>query len=322
MHGVITAMITPFRSGEIDFKGLQRNIQHQIASGVDGILLLGTTGEAPTLSKDESEELIRVTIAEVGGRVPVMVGTGTNVTKQTIENTEQAAKLGADAALIITPYYNRPTQEGIYQHMAAIADATDLPLWVYNNPERTTVNTEIETLARIATLPSVVGIKEASADMSQIQEVIRIGMETGLAVMSGNDALTLPSMALGSSGIISIASNLIPNEMVQMTKAALEGHFKLAQELHHKLVPLFRAATVETNPIPIKAMMRLRGMPAGGCRLPLCGPSTEHCQLLNETLKDFYHGQTQSTPPKTARTVPVPAHEQAQARTAPAGSVG
>lgn len=287
-QGVYTALVTPFDAkGQLDEEGLRKNIRHQIACGIDGIVPLGTTGESPTLSSKEKEHIISIAIEEAKGKIAVMVGTGSYSTQQTIENSLLAQKKGADMVLIVTPYYNRPTQEGIFQHFKAVASAITVPIILYNIQGRTGQNIATDTLKRIADLPGIIGIKEASGNMGQISDVIEMVARhhPNFSVMSGDDALTFPIMAMGGLGIISVAANLIPKQVKSLVTAIQKGDYKTARELHFQLMPFFRAAFIETNPIPIKAAMSHYGMPAGSCRLPLCDMSPENLSKLKAVLQ-------------------------------------
>lgn len=287
LKGTVTALITPFKGEALDREGFERNIAFQLECGVDGILPLGTTGESPTLSAHEKEVVIQSAVKLAKGKVPVWVGTGSNSTVETIEKTRHAEELGADIALIVTPYYNKPMQEGIYRHFKAVAEATSLPIVLYNIEGRCGRNIETSTLKRLAEIPSIVGVKEASGNVLQMSEVIR---ETALirddfAVFSGDDALTFPLMALGGVGGISVVSNLVPKKLVAMTTALLEKRYDAAREMHHALFPLFRVLFIEVNPVPIKEAMALCGMAAGKTRLPLCEMLPENRKRLEEVLK-------------------------------------
>lgn len=287
VHGVYTALITPFNaSGQFDEEGFRQNIRFQIANGIDGIVPLGTTGEAPTLLKSEQKQVIQIAVDEAKGTIPIMVGTGSYCTVQTIENTRIAEELGADIALVVTPYYNKPTQEGLYRHFKAISESTSLPILVYNIQGRTGQNLQTDTLKRIADLPKIVGVKEASGNVTQIGEVIEtIGRHRpGFSVMSGDDANTFSVMALGGQGIVSVVSNLIPSQIKSIVQAMELEDYHLAREIHYRLMPLFRGAFIETNPIPIKTAMNLWGMPAGPCRLPLCEMLPENQEKLEQIL--------------------------------------
>jgi 4-hydroxy-tetrahydrodipicolinate synthase len=270
-RGVTTAMITPFKAdGSVDYDGLRRNASFQIENGVLGLLPLGTTGEAPTLSGDEKEGVVRTvveTARKQSGAVRVLVGVGTYSTNTTIQNARDAQAWGADALLVVTPYYNKPTQAGIAAHFHAICEAVDLPVVVYNIKGRTGVNIETPTLAKIAENKNIIGVKEASGDINQMMDVLRELPE--IAVYSGDDGMTFPLMSLGGQGVISVVSNLLPAEVVEMVSKALDGHWERARQLHFRLLPIFKAAFVETNPAPIKYAMAKRGLAAGPLRLPL-----------------------------------------------------
>jgi 4-hydroxy-tetrahydrodipicolinate synthase len=288
IQGVYTALVTPFKAeGQLDEEGLRENIRFQIASGVDGIVPLGSTGEAPTLTFSEKERVIRIASEEAKGKVLVMVGTGSYSTQQTIENTHLAEELGADMALVVSPYYNKPTQEGLYRHFYALADTTPLPIIVYNVQGRTGQNIGIDTLKRLADIPKIAGVKEASGNVSQIGEVIEIiaRHRPDFSVLSGDDNLTLPLMAMGGHGIISVVSNLIPKEIKKLVEAMASGDYALAREIHYQWMPLFRGAFIETNPIPIKTAMNMCGHASGGCRLPLCDLLPENEQKLRTILQ-------------------------------------
>ena len=274
--GVLTALITPFNEDySLDEEGLVQNIHHQIVSRVDGIVVLGTTGESPTLTSDEQKRIIQLAVREAKNKVAVWVGTGSASTAETVRKTQQAKELGADGALVVTPYYNRPTQEGLARHFETLADACHFPILVYNIPGRTAQNMELETLLRLMELPEIIGVKEATGIISSIMRVIE-SARPGFIVLSGDDNLTLPTIALGGHGVISVVSNLLPTLINELTQAALEGHFSRARELHYRLSPLFRAAFIETNPGPIKALMNYAGLKAGPLRLPLVPLSDEN----------------------------------------------
>jgi 4-hydroxy-tetrahydrodipicolinate synthase len=286
LKGTVTAMITPFNGDEIDEDGLITNIHYQIEQGINGILVLGSTGEAPTLSPDEQTHVISIAVREAKKKLPIWVGTGTYCTKKTIENTNKAKDLGADVALIVTPYYNKPTQEGIFRHFEAIATKVEMPIVVYNIQARCGINIETSTLARIAGLPNVIGVKEASGNVSQVGDVIQAVIQNypDFLIFSGDDILTLPMMVLGAHGVISVASNLVPSQVDSLVSAALDGDFASAKEIHHRLLPLFKAIFLETNPIPIKAAMNICGMPSGKCRLPLVELASDNFNTLQQLL--------------------------------------
>jgi 4-hydroxy-tetrahydrodipicolinate synthase len=285
-QGVSTALITPFLPNqEVDYEGLRRNVRFQIDNGIRGLLPLGTTGETPTLNEAEKEKVVAVVVEEAGNsskNIPVIVGVGTNSTKKTIENALRAAEWGADALLVVTPYYNKPTQAGIYAHFAAVSAAVDLPIVAYNIKGRTGVNIETPTLKKIAELKNVIGVKEASGDINQMMDVLAKIPE--LAVYSGDDVMTFPLVCLGGQGIISVVSNLLPGKVVEMTAAALEGDVARARGLHFELLPLFRAAFYETNPAPIKYAMNRSGLAAGPLRLPLVEMNPENKARMDSVL--------------------------------------
>jgi len=275
----------------VDYDGLRKNTRYQLEHGVQGLLILGTTGESPTLDEQEKERVARTVIEtahEFNSRVKVMVGVGTNSTRKTIQGVHQAQDWGADALLIVAPYYNKPTQEGILAHFQAICNETDLPIIVYNIKSRTGVNIDTPTLARIAEMPNVIGVKEASGDIQQMMDVLAQIPE--LAVYSGDDNLTFPLICLGGQGVISVASNLLPDEMVSMVMEALEGHLANARALHYRLLPLFKALFIETNPAPIKYAMQRRGFAAGPLRLPLVEMRTASQKILDSVLEKIGGG--------------------------------
>ncbi|MBI2549946.1 4-hydroxy-tetrahydrodipicolinate synthase [Candidatus Woesearchaeota archaeon] len=285
VEGAITAMVTPFtESGELDIEGLKRNVEFQIANGISGLVPLGTTGESPTVSDEERETVIKAVVAAAAGRVSVIIGTGTNSTEHSIELSQQAEELGADAVLVVSPYYNKPTQEGLYRHFKAIAEAVSIPVIVYNIQGRTGVNIETATLARMAQVPNIIAVKEASGNLAQMMDVIDQLPKT-FSVVSGDDNLTLPLMSLGGRGVISVVSNLIPGKVSGMCAAALKGDFAAARRLHYEMLPLFKAAFIETNPIPIKAAMNMAGMPAGPVRMPLCEMQPANADKLKAVLQ-------------------------------------
>lgn len=271
-RGLFTALITPFsQDGAFDEAGLRILITRQITARVDGIVILGSTGEAATLTKKEKERVIHIACEMCEGKLPVIVGTGSNCTRSTIEQTQLAEKLGASGALVVTPYYNKPTQEGLYTHFTAIADATNLPIILYNIAGRTAVNLATATLLRLIEVPNIVSIKEVSGQMDQIIDVIARTKQIRpkFSVLSGDDAFTLPMLSLGGDGLISVTSNVYPEQIMELVHTCLSGNFKEAQKLHEELLPTIRSIFTETNPIPLKALMEIEGMPAGPPRLPL-----------------------------------------------------
>lgn len=287
LKGCITAMVTPFgKKLEVDYVGLRENVGFQIRNGISGLTPLGTTGESPTVTDAERTKVISAVIDEANGRVPIIPGTGTNSTEHTISLTKEAEDLGADAALIVTPYYNKPSQEGIFRHFEAVSLATDIPIIVYNIAGRTGVNIETSTLLRISSLDNVIGVKEASGSITQIGDVINT-LPKPFRVLSGDDAITLPLLSLGGSGVISVVSNLLPSSVSKMVAYALSGNMKKATELHFKLLPIFKGAFMDSNPVPIKTAMGLCGMPSGGFRLPLCEMKHSKEEKLRAILHNY-----------------------------------
>jgi 4-hydroxy-tetrahydrodipicolinate synthase len=270
-RGVFTAIVTPFTADEnVDEPTLRSLIDFNLANGVTGIVPCGTTGESPTLSHEEHDRVVKLTVEHVNGRVPVIAGTGSNSTREAISLSQHAQQSGANALLLVTPYYNKPTQEGMYRHFKAIAESVNIPCIVYNIKGRTGVNLETDTLVRLMEdCPNIVGVKEASGDLNQMKEVIARRRE-GFCVLSGDDNLTVPLIKEGGDGVISVASNFIPAQMSRLVKLALDGNFADAEALEKELAPLFSAEFVETNPIPIKYMLSLQGMCQEVYRLPMC----------------------------------------------------
>jgi len=275
LSGAFTALVTPMKeNGDVDYDGFRKLINFQIEQGIDGLVPLGTTGETPTLEEDEEEKLIRIAVDEVKGAVPVIVGTGSNDTKHMITYTKRAKDLGADAALVVTPYYNKPNDDGLYRHFEAAA-AVGIPIVVYNIASRTGRNIPTPLMEKIAAIKGIAGVKEASGDLGQMGDVLqnialpRKGGVNPFVVFSGDDGFTLPLISLGGDGVISVISNLVPARVKALTKACLSGDFKEGRKIHFELLPLMKAAFIETNPIPIKAAMSWAGLPAGPTRLPL-----------------------------------------------------
>jgi 4-hydroxy-tetrahydrodipicolinate synthase len=285
LQGSIVALVTPFRSGLVDEAKLRELVEFHVAQGTDGIVPCGTTGESPTLSHEEHRRVVELVVEQARGRVAVIAGTGSNSTQEAIDLTRHAKSVGADAALVVNPYYNKPTQEGLYRHFRAIAETVDIPIFVYNIASRTAVNVETETLARLARdCGNIVGVKEASGSLDQMTQVI-LACGPNFIVLSGDDNLTLPLMAVGGRGVISVIANLVPKDVAEMTHAALEGDWKRARELHLKLFPLCRAAFIETNPIPIKEAMAMLGMIEPELRLPMCRMSDANRERLRGVLR-------------------------------------
>jgi 4-hydroxy-tetrahydrodipicolinate synthase len=283
-RGSLVALITPFRNGEVDEKSLRALVDLQIEGGTRGLVPCGTTGETPTLSDDEQTRVIEVVVDQARGRVPVMAGTGSNDTRKTIKYTKHAKELGADAALVVTPYYNKPTPEGVYLHFKAIAEAVDLPMVLYNIPGRTGSAVPNETIIRIAKeIPSVVGVKEATGSIDNASQIV-VGAGPEFDVLSGDDSLTLPIMSVGGKGVISVLANIAPKPVAEMTDAFLAGDARRAQQIHAAVFNLCRALFIETNPIPVKTAAGMLGLCSDEVRLPLCAMSEGNRKKLAEAL--------------------------------------
>ena len=287
-RGTGTALVTPFtKTGTVDEPALQRLVEFQIKNGVEALLPTGTTGESVTLSDDEQARVVEIVASQTNGRVPVITGSGSNSTSKSIALSKLVVSHGADGILSVGPYYNKPTQEGYFQHFAAIADAVDAPMIVYNVPGRTASNIEAETTLRIAEeIPTVAGIKEASANFSQIMEILK-HRPKNFAVWSGDDAITLPLAALGADGVVSVVSNEVPKEFSQMVRLCLNGKFNQAIALHNKLLPLMNFNFVESNPIPVKAALAMMGMIEEEYRLPMVPLNEKHRPRLKAILKEL-----------------------------------
>ncbi len=285
IQGALTAMITPFRKGKIDFARLAKNVEFQIAHGIDGLVPVGTTGESPTLSHAEHRAVIEKVVDRAAGRVKVVAGTGSNSTEEALELTRHAKKVGADAALMVNPYYNKPTQEGLYRHFAAIADKVAIPIVLYNIPGRTGITMTPQTVARLAKHANIVGIKEATGSLDIASEIAAL-CPRKFFVLSGDDSLTLPIMSVGGTGVVSVLSNLVPDRVKALTNAAFAGDFALARKLHLELFPLCKAMFIETNPIPIKAALALLKRDTGELRLPLCELSSASKAALVAALRE------------------------------------
>jgi len=285
--GVGTALVTPFtKSAALDEAAVRRLGRRQIDAGIHFLCPCGTTGESPTLTDAEKLRIVEILVAEAGGRVPILAGAGGYNTKEVIELAREMEKRGASGFLSVTPYYNKPTQEGLYQHYKAIADSTALPIVVYNVPGRTGVNVEIATLARLAQIPNIVGVKEASGNVTQMVDVCR-SVPDRFLVLSGDDALTLPLMSVGGRGIISVASNEIPAEMAQMVEAAERNDFAAARAVHDRIVALMQINFIEANPVPVKAAMAAMGLLEETYRLPMCPPKPESREKILKALKEL-----------------------------------
>ena len=285
--GTFTALVTPFRDGGIDVSAFEQLIEAQIAAGITGIVAIGTTGESPTLSHQEREQVIRLAVAKANKRCLVLAGTGSNSTQHAIADTKRAEKLGVDAALLVAPYYNKPSQEGLFRHFKAIAEATSLPIMLYNIPGRCSVDIVPETVARLAKeCRNIVSIKEASGSVERVGE-LRSRLPEAFTILSGDDSLTLPFMAVGAAGVVSVASNLFPAEVCALVHACESCDLKSAAKLHGKLLQLFKDLFIEPNPVPVKTTLGWQGVISPEVRLPLCEMSEANQARLRRTLEDF-----------------------------------
>jgi 4-hydroxy-tetrahydrodipicolinate synthase len=284
--GAIVAIVTPFKNGKVDEETLRELIEFQIANGTDGIVPCGTTGESPVLSHEEHDRVIEITVDAVKKRVPVIAGTGSNSTEEALRLTKHAQEVGADGALMVCPYYNRPTQEGLYEHYKFIAENVSIPIIMYNIPGRTGVNMTPQTMVRLAKVRNIVGVKEASGSLQQMAEIISI-CGPDFDVLSGDDFFTYPLLCLGGSGIISVVSNVVPADMAQLVDSFKAGDMKKAKELHYKMTPLINALFIETNPTPVKAALSLMGKIRYEMRLPLVKLSDANHEKLKKTMQDY-----------------------------------
>ncbi len=286
--GSLVALITPFKDGNIDKVSLKRLIDFHVENGTDAIVVAGTTGESATLTFSEHEELINLAVEYADKRIPIVAGTGANATHEAIALTKAAEKAGADGSLQIVPYYNKPTQEGIYQHFKAIAEETNIPLILYNIPSRTGVDMLPETFARLyADFPNVIGIKEATGNVARVSEMISL-TNPDVIILSGDDALTIPMMSVGAKGVISVANNIVPKDIAEMCRLALEGKFEEARKIHDKYWKLFKALFIETNPIPVKtAAYLMKLIDDLELRLPLYYMKPENEEKLKNVLKEY-----------------------------------
>ena len=290
LKGSVIALITPFKNNgkEVDYESLGKLIDYQIENGTDAVLVCGTTGESPTLTYDEHRNVIKFAVEHAKGRIPIIAGTGANSLHEALELTAFAKEVGADAALVVVPYYNKPSQEGLYRHFKTLAKEVNIPIIVYNIPGRTCREIEVSTLARLREeCPNIVGSKESVGNMDRISELKRT-LGEDFIVLSGDDSLTLPMMALGADGVISVANHILPREVKEMVDAALKGDFKKARELHYRLFPLFKALFMDTNPIPVKTAAWMLGLiEEKSFRLPLCEMMPEKESQLREILKSY-----------------------------------
>jgi 4-hydroxy-tetrahydrodipicolinate synthase len=286
LKGAITAIVTPFKNGQLDEEAYRALIERQITEGIHGIVPCGTTGESPTLSHTEHKRVVEICLDQVKKRVPVIAGAGSNSTAESVELTKHAEAAGANYALLITPYYNKPTQEGLYQHYKTIAGATKIPIVVYNVPGRTSVNLLPETMARLAAIPNIVGLKDATGDLKQGAKTLDLCGDK-IAVLSGDDFTTFPLLCVGGMGVISVVSNVVPADMAGMCNAFFKGDLAGARKLHYKMWPLVEAMFYETNPVPVKTAMKLLGMITGEVRQPLCLMSEANDNKLRAVMQKY-----------------------------------
>jgi 4-hydroxy-tetrahydrodipicolinate synthase len=290
-RGTFTAIVTPFRDGEVDFSALEKLIEAQIAAGITGLVAVGTTGESPTLTHDEKHEIIERTIKIAKGRCQVIAGAGTNSTRDSIEAAKFAEKAGADGALLVAPYYNKPSQEGLFRHFKAIAEATKLPVMLYNIPGRCGVDILPDTVMRLAdSCRNIVSIKEASGSVERVAE-LRRRLPDKFTILSGDDGLTLPFMSVGAAGVVSVFSNLFPAELCALVRACESGDFKSAENLQREMGPLFKDLFIEPNPVPVKTALAWRGAVSSEVRLPLCEMTEANQARLRKTLAEFEKGK-------------------------------
>ena len=286
LQGAITAIVTPFKDGKLDEGAYRELIEFQIKGGINGIVPCGTTGESATLTHEEHKRVVEACVDQVKKRVPVVAGTGSNNTAEAVELTRHAEQAGADYALLITPYYNKPTQEGVYQHFKTVADNTSIPIVVYNVPSRTSLNLLPETVARLAEFKNIVAIKEATGDLKQCAKIVELCGDK-ITLLSGDDFTVLPLLAIGGTGVISVVSNVAPRDMADMCAAFAKGDIKTAQKLHYKMWPLMEAMFYETNPTPAKTALNMMGKISGEVRQPLCPMSPANQDKLRQVLKKY-----------------------------------
>ncbi|MBI3011557.1 MAG: 4-hydroxy-tetrahydrodipicolinate synthase [Candidatus Omnitrophica bacterium] len=286
LRGSMVALVTPFRNDAIDERALASLVERHVTAGTSALVPCGTTGESATLSHEEHDRVIDLTVQTARGRIPVIAGTGSNNTREAIRLTQHAKQAGADGALLISPYYNKPTQRGLYLHFQAIAEAVEIPIVLYNIASRTAVNIEPETFAQLAGIPNIVGVKEASGNLEQMSRILQM-TKGKLALLSGDDALTLPVLSIGGTGVISVAANLVPQDVAAMVEAFQAGRHDEAIRWHQRLLPLVKALFLETNPIPVKTAMGLLGLIEAELRLPLCEMSEANVARLKTALQEY-----------------------------------
>lgn len=285
---IITAMVTPFdQNGEVDFNATEKLVNYLIENGTECLVVAGTTGESPTLSFDEKIELFKFVVKVVDGRVPIIAGTGSNNTRASIHLTREAENVGVDGFLLVVPYYNKPSQEGMYQHFKAIAEATSLPIMLYNIPGRSVVNMSVETVIRLSQIKNIVAIKEASGDLDAMAQIISKTPDD-FSVYSGDDGLTLPLLAIGGTGVVSVASHIVGREMQDMITSYFNGDVTRAASIHRTLLPVMKALFTSPNPTPVKAALNMRGMEVGGVRLPLVPLNDQEKMALQQVLETLY----------------------------------
>jgi 4-hydroxy-tetrahydrodipicolinate synthase len=286
LKGAFTAIVTPFKNGQLDEEAYRALIERQIEGGIHGLVPCGTTGESPTLSHAEHKQVVEILIDQVKKRVPVIAGSGSNSTAESVELTKHAQAAGADFALMITPYYNKPTQEGLFQHYKTVTDATKIPIVVYNVPGRTSVNLLPETMARLAAIPNIVGLKDATGDLKQGSKTLELCGDK-ITVLSGDDFTTFPLLCVGGMGAISVVSNVVPGDMAGMCDAFFKGDLAEARKLHYKMWPLTEAMFYETNPVPVKTAMKMLGKVTGEVRQPLCPMSKANEDKLRQVMQKY-----------------------------------
>lgn len=283
--GVSVALITPFKNGDVDYNRLQEQVEFQVKSGVTSVVPVGTTGESPTLSHEEHDRVIAAVIEAAAGRIKVMAGTGSNSTEEALRLTKAAEKAGADAALVVTPYYNKPMQEGFYQHYKMLAESVDIPVCIYNIPGRSAKNMEPQTIIKLAACKNITMVKDATGQMDQASQIIG---NTDLTVLSGDDSITLPLMSIGGRGVISVIGNIVPEDMIALCTAFNSGNVAESQKWHHKTFTLARdMLSLATNPIPVKAAMKMLGRDTGEMRMPMTPLEPQLCDKLRQTLTDY-----------------------------------
>jgi len=285
-QGSYVAIVTPFKDGKIDFKKLEKIVEFHVTNGTSGIVPCGTTGESATLSYEEHENVIDCAVKTAAGRIKVIAGAGSNSTAETIEMTSYAKKSGADGVLLVSPYYNKPTQKGLYLHFKKVADEVNIPIMLYNIQSRTAVNMEPETIAKLHNdCKNIIAVKEASGSLEQMSKIIKLCPK--MDMLSGDDALTLPLLSIGGKGVVSVVANIIPRETADMVNAYLSGDTEKAKELHYKMFPLIKSMFIETNPIPVKTAMSMLGMCGGELRLPMCEMDPANREKLAQAMRDY-----------------------------------